>query len=62
MKRIMILTILTVATIVAGFILAIFAYACRSFTCLVICLGCFTLSAYYATVLDDATGDKRKGS
>lgn len=55
MKKIIVLTVLTGVTILIGTILAVFAYACQSFTCLVLSLFTFLMSAYYATNLDDAT-------
>lgn len=62
MRKLIILTILTFACIVAGFILAIFAYVNQSFTCLVLSLFAFLSSAYYATNLDEATKDGRKNN
>ncbi|MBR6305735.1 MAG: hypothetical protein IKR38_03010 [Bacteroidales bacterium] len=60
MKKRIILNLLTFASILAGVILAIFAYACKSFTCMVFSLFSFLLSAYFATALDDALKHYRK--
>ena len=60
MDKKLLFAILSMLFIVTGFILALVAYACQSFTALVFGLAAFLCSAYYATALDDAKDNRKK--